>query len=372
MARRATRGILSAVAEESGTSRRRFLQALGAMAVAASPFGCSSACGGARVSAGATAPASGPAAAPGAGAAPPRVAGGSGRPRVVVVRAKKTLTSGYDADRGALRAMLAAGLTALTGAPDAGAALKRFFTRGETVGLKVNGLAGRQAATHFELVDEVAALLRGIEIGPDHQVAFDRHAADLVSSGFTPRDRSDAYRCEGNDALGYEDDPTMMPSSASRLCRLLTERLQAVLNLPVLKQHMLSGMTGALKSQFGCIDNPNKMHLERCDPYIAEVNAIPQIRSRQRLTIMDALRPVVDLGPSYQPGMGEAAHALILGVDPVATDVVGLEILEALRKRRGLPPLAGGQQEPVHLQTAAKMGLGVAERARIDVVTVEV
>ena len=164
----------------------------------------------------------------------------------------------------------------------------------------------------------------------------------------------------------------MMPSSASRLCRLLTEKLQAVLNLPVLKQHMLAGMTGALKSQFGCIDNPNKMHLERCDPYVAEVNAIPQIRTKQRLTIMDALRPVVDLGPSYQPGMGEAAHALLLGADPVAIDVVGLELLEGLRKKRGLPPLAGSQMDPTHIHTAAKMGLGVAERARIEVVTVEV
>jgi hypothetical protein len=56
----------------------------------------------------------------------------------------------------------------------------------------------------------------------------------------------------------------------------------------------------------------------------------------------------------------------------VATDVVALELLEALRTKRGLPPLAGGPTEPVHLKTAARLGLGVAERARIEVVTVEV
>ncbi|MBI5480226.1 MAG: DUF362 domain-containing protein [Deltaproteobacteria bacterium] len=367
------------MAEASRTpSRRQFLQALGAVAVAWSPLGCGSACGGAGAERGGTAgtragTSAGAGASPGSTVSdPPRVAGSPGRPRVVVVKAKRTLTSGYDADRGALRTMLAAGLTALTGAPDAGAALRRFFKQGETVGLKVNGLAGRQAATHFELVDEVAALLRGIDVAGEHQVAFDRLSADLVAAGFTPNDRGDAYRCQGNDALGYEEEPALMPSSASRLCRVLTERITGVLNLPVLKQHMLSGVTGALKNQFGCIDNPNKMHLERCDPYIAEVNAIPQIRSKQRLIVMDALRPVVDLGPSYQPGMAEAAHALLLGVDPVAIDTVGLELLEALRKRRGLPPLAGGQLDPIHLQTAARMGLGVAERARIEVVTVEV
>jgi uncharacterized protein (DUF362 family) len=365
-------------AESSSPGRRRFLQALGTAAVAAGTLGCGSACGGAgsqqrgdTAAAGGGA-ASAPAPARGSGGDPARDAAAPGKPRVVVVKAKQPLTAGYDADRGALRAMLTAGLTALTGAPDAAAALRRFFKPGDTVGLKVNGLAGRQAATHFELVDEVAALLRGSGLGPDHLVAFDRHAADLVASGFTPREQSDAYRCQGNDALGYEEEPTLMPSSASRLCRILTERLTGVLNLPVLKQHMLSGMTGALKNQFGCIDNPNKMHLERCDPYIAEVAALPQIRSKQRLVVMDALRPVVDLGPSYQPGMAEAGHALLLGVDPVATDTVGLQLLEALRQRRGLPTLARAGQEPVHLQTAARLGLGVAERARIEVVTVEV
>jgi len=67
-----------------------------------------------------------------------------------------------------------------------------------------------------------------------------------------------------------------MPSSASRLARVLTERVDVVLNLPVLKQHMLSGMSGALKNQFGCIHNPNKMHLDKCDPYISKSTPCPQ------------------------------------------------------------------------------------------------
>jgi len=91
--------------------------------------------------------------------------------------------------------------------------------------------------------------------------------------------------------------------------------VDAVLNLPVLKQHMLSGMSGALKNQFGCIHNPNKMHLDKCDPYIAEVNALPAIRQKQRLIVMDALRPVLDNGPSYQPGMAEVANTLLFAVE---------------------------------------------------------
>jgi F-type H+-transporting ATPase subunit c len=45
------------------------------------------------------------------------------KPRVVVVRAKQALSHGYDADRGALRAMLGAGLAIGLGAIGAGAGI---------------------------------------------------------------------------------------------------------------------------------------------------------------------------------------------------------------------------------------------------------
>ena len=289
---------------------------------------------------------------------------------MVVVRTKKALIHGYDADRGALRAMLDAGLLALSGQKDASAALARYFRPGERVGLKINGLAGRNAATHVELVDELSLLLGKSNIEGRQQIAFDRFARDLTSSGFTAR--PGAYQCIGNDEAGHEEELVQMPSSASRLCRVLTSQVDGVLNLPVLKQHMLAGMTGALKNNFGCIHNPNKMHIDSCDPYIAEVNAVPQIRSKQRLVIMDALRPVIDNGPSYQPGMGEVANTLIFATDLVAADTVGLGILEDLRAKRELPPLAKVGMSPTYLLTASKMGLGVSDRAGMDVVTVEV
>ncbi|HEY3355207.1 MAG TPA: DUF362 domain-containing protein [Polyangia bacterium] len=347
---------------EQGPSRRRFLQALGTAALAATTVGCGSSCGGAAERRGArpAAPPPGPAAA------------AEGRSRVVVVTTKRALTSGYDADRGALRAMLAAGLTRLCDAPDAAAALRRFFRPGETVGLKVNGLAGRQAATHVELVDELGALLRRSDVDGAHQLVFDRAAVDLVTSGFQLSERGDGYRCAGNDAVGYEEEPTVMPSSASRLSRIATERIDAMLSVPVLKQHMLSGTSGALKNLFGCIDNPNKMHVDRCDPYIAEVAALPQLRGKQRLVVVDALRPVIDNGPSYQPGMGAEAHTLIFGVDPVAVDTVGRGLLDRLRTARGLPTLAAAKLEPTYIATAARLGLGVGDEARIDLVTLEV
>jgi len=295
----------------------------------------------------------------------------AGKPRVVVVRAKKALTHGYDADRGAVRAMLAAGLVALSGEKVVAKALACFVRPGERVGLKINGLAARNAATHVELVDELSALLGQMGVEGGSQIAFDRFARDLTASGFSARPRA-GYRCVGNDEAGHEEELVQMPSSASRLSRVLTSQVDGVINLPILKQHMLSGMTGALKNNFGCIHNPNKMHLDNCDPYIAEVNAVPAIRDKQRLVIMDALRPVVDNGPSYQPGMGEVANLMLFATDLVAIDTVGLGILEDLRAKRDLPPLAKVGLAPRYLATASRLGLGVSERAGIEVVSLEV
>ena len=99
--------------------------------------------------------------------------------------------------------------------PRAPQALRRFFGAGERVGLKVNGLAGRQAATHVELVDELAALLAAADVDPARQVVFDRLTSDLVQAGFTAERQG--YRCVGNEVAGYEEEPAIMPSSASRL-----------------------------------------------------------------------------------------------------------------------------------------------------------
>lgn len=294
------------------------------------------------------------------------------RPRVVVVRAKTALIDGYDADVGAVRAMLDAGLVALSGEKNHTSALSRYFKPTDRVGLKINGLAGRNAATHVEIVDAISDMLAKVGIEGRRQVAFDRFTRDLTASRIADRSRNGGYRAVGNDDAGHEPEPVQMPSSASRLSRVLTRQVDGVLNLPVLKQHMLAGMTGALKNNFGCIHNPNKMHVDNCDPYVAEVNAVPAIRDKQRLVIMDGLRPVLDNGPSYQPGMAEPANALLFATDPVAIDTVALEILEGLRAKRGLPPLAKVGQTPTYLATAARMGLGVGERARIDVIEIEV
>ncbi|MGW8178255.1 MAG: DUF362 domain-containing protein, partial [bacterium] len=78
----------------------------------------------------------------------------------------------------------------------------------------------------------------------------------------------------------------------SLLCKTLTEVCDVVINLPVLKDHGITGVTMAMKNLFGAIHNPNKYHLNTGDPYVADVCMLSPIRQKVRLTICDGLSTV--------------------------------------------------------------------------------
>jgi uncharacterized protein (DUF362 family) len=310
----------------------------------------------------------------GGGARPvkdPRLAPVTGRAKVVLVKAGGVVGEGNQIQRKRLRRMLETGLLRLTGASDARAALGRFLRPVDTVGLKVNCLAGRRMSTHVALVEELVALLAAGGLPRKQAVVFDRSDRDLRLAGFPIRTYGQDYLSLGNDRAGYEKDLRVMPSGASRFSKVATRKASVLINLPILKDHGLAGITAALKNNFGLVHNPNKFHLNGCDPHVAEVNAQSFLRRKQKLIICDALQVQVEGGPAFYPAGVVTHDALLLATDPVAMDVVAWEILEQLRKARKLPSLKKDKREPKHIATAARMGLGVGDRGRIDLVTVQ-
>ena len=232
-------------------------------------------------------------------------------------------------------------------------AWKLIARPGETVGLKVNCLAGRGASTRTVLVEAVIERLQQAGIrGPDI-VIWDRLNSDLESAGFPVGVRRDKVRFIGNDSAGYEDDLAMFGSAGSLLSLTLTRQCHAVINLPVLKDHGIVGVTMALKNMFGAIHNPNKYHLNAGDPYVADVYALPAIRQKVRLTICDALTAQYEGGPSYMPQWSWPFNGLLVASDPVALDTVGWQIIEAKRKEMGFKSLQAGKRAPNYIATAA-------------------
>jgi uncharacterized protein (DUF362 family) len=136
--------------------------------------------------------------------------------------------------------------------------------------------------------------------------------------------------------------------------------------MPVLKDHNVAGITGALKNHYGSIHNPNKYHSNGCDPYIADLNELEQIKSGQRLIIMDAVRIQYQGGPNYRSQWAADFGGIIIGTDPVAVDTIGYDIVDNLRARAGLAKIKESKREPIYLQTAAARGLGVGDMANIE------
>ena len=288
--------------------------------------------------------------------------------RAVLVRDAQLRQSGSAIDSTRLLAMLDRAVQALFDRDNPQEAWSQVVSRGERVGLKVNCLAGRGLSTNVALVDAVCERLQ--QVGIKDIVIWDRLNDDLESAHFKVKERGAGVRCFGNDSLGYEDELAVSGSVGSLLARTLTQVCDAVISLPVLKDHGITGVTMALKNMFGAIHNPNKYHLSVGDPYIADVNMLPPVRQKLRLHICDAITAQYEGGPSFMPQWTWPQNGLLVSRDPVALDQVGWQMIERKRAEKGLRPLKEMKREPTYIATAADPNhrLGTNDVNRIEVV----
>jgi uncharacterized protein (DUF362 family) len=247
-------------------------------------------------------------------------------------------------------------------------AWRKVVRPGETVGLKVNCLAGRGGSTSVALVGAICERLQQAGVGQDRIIVWDRLNEDLESAGFRPTKSSGRIRFMGNDVLGYESDLTVFGSAGSLLAKTLTQLCDAVINLPVLKDHGIVGVTLSLKNMFGAIHNPNKYHPNAGNPYVADVNAMPVVRRKVRLTVCDAVTAQYEGGPTYMPQWTWPFNGVMVAEDPVALDTVGWQIIEQKRAEAGMKPLKEMKREPLYIATAAdaRHRLGTNDPARIE------
>ncbi len=290
--------------------------------------------------------------------------------RVVVGRDPRLgkAASSLDSDR--LLALLDRSVQSLFDRDNPLEAWRQVVRPGEVVGLKVNCLAGRGISTNTQLVEAVCERLQQAAVG--EIVIWDRLNSDLESARFRINEKGRGVRCFGNDTLGYEGDLSTYGSVGSLLSRTLTQVCDAVINLPVLKDHGITGVTMALKNVFGAIHNPNKYHVNVGDPYIADVNMLPPIRRKIRLHICDATTAQYEGGPSYMPQWTWPFNGLLVARDPVALDYTGWQIIEKKRAEKGMKTLKEMKREPAYIATAAdpQHRLGNNDPKRMEVTEV--
>jgi len=288
-----------------------------------------------------------------------------GEPRVVVVRVGNAWS-----DAAKLRSALDRGMQALTGAPTPTDAWKRLFTPHDVVAMKANALAGPKLSTHPEVCYAIAASLASAGVAPDRTVVYDRLSEELEVLGFTLNEGGPGMKVLGSDATGYDQEPTEVRSVGTCFSRIISEAATAIINVPVLKDHDLAGLSGALKNHYGSIHNPNKLHTDHCHPYVADLNCAQLLREKQRLIVFDALQVCYDGGPAFSPGATVPYGALLLSTDAVAADAVGLGIIEKLRADAKLPALMSLERAPRYIHLAGEYGIGTADLELIETIEV--
>ncbi len=258
------------------------------------------------------------------------------------------------ARRAVRQAVIAA--TATGSGKDAAGAL---FAGHDTVGIKVNCLAGRQLSPRVELVEALVDLVAEAGVSRQRIIVFERSSRELARAGYTIRRSGGPYLCYGIDN-DWERLPTTSGEIGSCYARLVTTTCTALVSFGVVKDHDLAGVSAGLKNWYGVIHNPNKYHDNNCDPYVADVVRHPHLRSRLRLTVLDGVMAQCHGGPALRADALFPLAKVAASCDPVAIDTWAWQAIDKERLRRGLLSLAEAGRPPRFLATAAEYGLGKA------------
>jgi hypothetical protein len=296
-----------------------------------------------------------------------------------VVRAHHAgVWSGDELVPDALRQMLDASITELTGLNDAHEAWAALFAPDERVAIKVNALRG-PCLTHVPLVMAVTACLQAAGVPAEQIVVFDRYTDELKYAGHTINHDGAGVRCYGTNDSG----PAARSSSARNEHYVTGWRIMdadvglseilmschALINMPILKTAMLPevGMTFGMKNHYGTFDRPANFHGDRFRRGVTGLNALPPIKERTRLVIGDVLTPKM-----YRPRQIVGVENTILAsFDPVAHDAVGLQMTSEALTAGGRNPAATTTSASLWLAKSAELGLGTNDPSSIDLQEVD-
>ena len=140
----------------------------------------------------------------------------------------------------------------------------------------------------------------------------------------------------------------------------------ALIALPALKAHWLTGIGTVLKNYILYSGNPSRYHQSKSSK-LGEIWKFPFVKGKTKLVLVDSLYPLCDKGPQPDPRYQWPYNGLIAGTDPVAVESICLSIINAKRKAiRGEPwPLS---PPPICVEAADKVyGLGTSRMEAIKI-----
>ncbi|PYR57527.1 MAG: hypothetical protein DMF85_13385 [Acidobacteria bacterium] len=332
--------------------------------------------------------------------------------RVVSVRSDRCVdVSTGAANDDVVREMIARGMRTLTGADTTAAAWRRFFDPSDVVGIKVNCGGYPYVVSAYEIVAEVVRQLTSAGVPRSQIYLYERFQNQLDEVNYTPhlpdgvRIVAAEHANRNVDNSGY-DPATYLEAdffgeddTRSNMMRLVSERLTKIINIPNVKDHGATGVTGCLKNiAYGSFSNVARTHQRgKSHTYsaVGTLAAMEPLRSRTVLQIMDGLRGVWHGGPFARTKRYVFyPRRILFGTDPVAIDRLLLDVIDEKRRAEGAisiwdrssaslkvddsrardadPNVNIIIREPGHVEYASTLGLGVYDLARITVQDVTV
>ena len=273
----------------------------------------------------------------------------------------------------------------LTGRTSAKEAWRDIVLPDDIVGIKINPLAGPELSTHSIIVDKIVEGLYGAGVLRKQIIIWDRFEEHLLNAGYPiKQDESDVRTfASDTEGIGYDDEVFYESekdsvtrreneSTRSRYSRIVTQQVDVLINVPVLKHHAMAGVSGCLKNlAFGSVDNTRRFHGKPiyCNPAIAEILEHKVLKEKLILNIVDGLVASFDKGPTYHAESAWNYGSLFISVDPVILDVL---VLQTVNQKREEMELGSVSKLANHITTASKLELGTNTLDGADLRQVEV
>jgi len=251
----------------------------------------------------------------------------SSKSRVILIRDERLPDYGVKPDPALVKEMLNKGLCALVDEKDPSAAWKKIIKPSDIVGIKTNGW-------------------QTLPTPPELETAIKE---ELISTGVASAN------------ISINDHGIRRDS--------VFQNATALINTRPMRTHAWSGVGTLIKNYIMFAEKPSDLHPDSCAD-LASVWNLPNVKGKTRLNVLVMFTPQFNsVGPhSFSADYVWSYKGLLLGVDPVAVDSVGLRIIQAKRndyfkEDRPLNPPAK------HIEIAdTRHHLGTADPAKIELI----
>ena len=242
--------------------------------------------------------------------------------RLVLVRDERAVGEAHAIDAAVVAAMVDRAVCALSGETDAAKAWGRYVKPDDVVGVKVTRCEWMRVHTSEAVIDAVVS--------------------GLTRAG-VPKDR-----------IHVQDGG------------LPVKACTALINVPSIKVHTLTGMACSMKNYINLAPKPSAYHADGKST-LGELFFLPDVKGKTRLVLVDALRLYFGPGPQINPLHQWHYKGVFAGTDPVAVDTTALKLCETKRRLfKGEPwPIT---PPPRFLAVADKeLKIGTSDPGRIKV-----